>query len=124
MYNIKQSMTMPQSSLQHSVERFNHRMHDLQKTLPKEKMENCLLYIPSLVFTDIVMSHTITGFQPYEHIMWHEAPAVCDAWLGQSSYNNKTSISLCAWLNEQHEVLVNSNWHALKHIKNVPRKAR
>ena len=46
-----------------------------------------------------------------------KAPAVCDVWLGLASYNDKASTSRCAWVNEQHELLISANRGVLKHIK-------
>ena len=72
---------------------------------PKEQKANWPLHIPSLVFAYNVMPHSITGYQPYELMFGCKAPTVCDAWLGLANYNDKTSTSKCAWLNEQHELL-------------------
>ena len=51
-----------------------------------------------------------------------KAPAVCNGWQWLISYNEKTSTSKYAWLNEQHELLTSANKHALKHIKQSAQK--
>ena len=90
-------------------ERFNHTLLDLIKTLPKEHKASWPLHIPSLVFAYTVMPHSITGYQPYEVMFGYKEAAVCDAWLGLASYDDKASTSKCAWLNKQHELLMSLN---------------
>ena len=110
MYNIRQSMTMPYKPHGNSIYgRFNCTWPDLIKTLAKEQNENWLLHIPSLVFTYNVMPHSITGFQPYELMFGCKAATVCNTWVWLASYNNKASTSKCAWLNDQHELLMSAN---------------
>ena len=46
-----------------------------------------------------------------------KAPAICDASLGLAQYNDQASVNKCAWVNEQHELLMSANRWALKHIK-------
>ena len=53
-----------------------------------------------------------------------KAQAICDAWLGLVSYNDKALTSKCAWLNEQHELLMSANRWALKHISQSARKSQ
>ena len=69
-----------------------------------------------------MMPYSVTDFQPYELMYGCKAPTVYDAWLGLTSYNDKTSISKCAWLNEQHELLDSANQCALKHIEQSDKK--
>ena len=85
---------------------FSHTLLDLLKILPKEQKANWPLHIQSLVFTHNVMPHSITDYQPYELMFGCKAPTVCDAWLGLAHYNEKASMNQCAWLNEQHELLM------------------
>ena len=47
---------------------------------------------------------------------------MCDAWLGLAQYNDQASANKCAWLNEQHELLMSANRWALKHIKQSAKK--
>ena len=61
------------------------------------------------MFAYSVITHSIIGYQPYELMFGCKAPAVCDAWLGLASYIDKASMSKCAWLNEQHELLLSAN---------------
>ena len=70
------------------------------------------------------MPHSITGYQPYELMFGHKAPTVCDAWLGLAHYNDQASTNKCAWLNEQHELLMSSNRQALKHIRQSAKKSQ
>ena len=118
MYNIKQSMTKPYSLHGNSIcERFNCTLLGLLQTLPKEQKCCWPLHVPSLVSTYIAMPHSITGYQPYGLIFGCKAPAICDAWLVLAHYNDQASTNKCALLNEQHELLMSANRHALKHIR-------
>ena len=82
---------------------------DLIKTLPKEQNIKQPLHIPSLVFAYNVMPHSIAEYQPSELMIVQKAFTVCDAWLELATYNVKASIGKCAWLNEQHELLMSAN---------------
>ena len=73
------------------------------------RRQNWPLNIPSLVFAYNAMPHSITGYQLYELMLGHKAPAICDAWLGLACYNDKASNNKCALLNEQHELLMSAN---------------
>ena len=70
------------------------------------------------------MPHSVTGYQPYELMFGQEAPTICDAWLGLAQYNDKASTNKCAWLNEQHKLLMITNRGALKHIKQSAKKSQ
>ena len=125
MYSIKQSMTMPYNPCGNSIcERFNHTLLGLLKSLPKEQKCCWPLHVPSLVFTYNAMPHSITGYQPYELMFGHKAPAVCDAWLGFAHYNDQASTNKCVWLNKQHELLMSVNRWVLKHIKQSAKKSQ
>ena len=125
MYNIKQSMTMPYNPCGNSIcERFNHTLLGLLQSLPKEQKSCWPLHVPSLVFAYNTMPHSITGYWPYELMFRCEAPAICDAWLGLAHYNDQASTNKCAWLNEQHELLMSANRQALKHIKQSVKKSQ
>ena len=63
------------------------------------------------------MPHSITGYQPYELMFGCKAPAICNAWQELAHYNDQASANKCAWLNEQHELLMSVNKQALKHIR-------
>ena len=110
MYNIKQSMTMPYNPHGNSIcEWFNHTLLGLLQTLPKEWEANWPLYIPSLVFTYNAMPHNFTGYEPYGFMFGCKAPTLCDAWLRLAHYKDQASTNKCAWLNEQHELLMSMN---------------
>ena len=70
------------------------------------------------------MPHSVTCSQLYELMFGWKAPAICDAWLGLAQYNDQASANKCAWLNEQHELLMSANRWALKHIKQSARKSQ
>ena len=55
------------------------------------------------------MPHNITDYQPYELMFGCIAPTIYDAWLGLAQYNDQASSNKCAWLNEQHELLMSTN---------------
>ena len=125
MYNINQSMTMPYNLHGNSIcERFNHTLLGLLQSLPKEQKSCCPLNVPSLVFVYNAMPHSITGYQPYELMFGQKASTTCDAWLGLAQYNDQASANKCAWLNEQHELLMSANRQALKHIKQSAKKSQ
>ena len=125
MYNIKQSMTMPYNPRGNSIcERFNRTLLGLLQSLPKEQKSTWPLHVPSLVFAYNAMPHSVTGYQPYELMFGQKAPAICDAWLGLAQYNDQASSNKCAWLHEQHELLMSANRWALKHIKQSAKKSQ
>ena len=41
-----------------------------------------------------------------------------------AQYNDQASANKCAWLNEQHELLMSANRWALKHIKQSAKKSQ
>ena len=125
MYNIKQSMTTSYNLHGNSIcERFNSTLLGLlQYLLKKEK--NCWpLHVPLLVFAYNAVPPTVTGYQHYELMFGSKAPAVCDAWVGLAQYNDQASTNKCAWLKEQHELLMSGNRQALKHIKQSAKKSQ
>ena len=69
------------------------------------------------------MPHDTTGYQPYELMFGHKAPAICDAWLGLGNYNDNFLQSMCAWVNQQHELILVANGWALKRIKTSAEKS-
>ena len=79
---------------------------DSLQSLLKEQKSCWPLHVPSLVFAYSAMPHSVTGYQPYELMFGQKAPTVCDAWLGLVQYNDQASANKCAWLNEQHELLI------------------
>ena len=124
MYNIKEYTTMPYNPCGNSIcERFNHMLLGLLQSLPKEQKSCWSLHVPSLVFAYNATHHSITGYQPYELMFGQKAPAICNAWLGLAHYNDQASTK-CVWLNEQHELLMNANRQALKHIKQSAKKSQ
>ena len=125
MYNIKQSMTMPYNLHGNSIcKRFNCTLLRLLQSLPKEQKSCWPLHVPSLVFAYNAMPHSVTGYQPYELMFGQKAPTICDAWLGLAQYNDQASANKCAWLNEQHELLMSTNRQALKYIKQSAKKSQ
>ena len=82
------------------------------------------MHVPSLGFAYNVMPHSVTGYQPYELIFGQKALTVCDAWLGLAQYNDQASANKCAWLNEQHELMMCAYRQALKHIKQSAKKSQ
>ena len=68
------------------------------------------------------MLHDTTGYQPYELMVGCKAPTICDAWLRLVNYHDKFLQSKCAWLNQQHELILAANRWALKRIKTSAEK--
>ena len=125
MYNIKQSTTTPYNLHGNSIsEKFNCTLLGLLQSLLKEQKSHWPLHVPSLVFAYNATPHSVTGYQPYELMFGQKAPTVCDAWLGLAQYNDQASANKCAWLNEQHELLMSANRQALKHIKQSAKKSQ
>ena len=46
-----------------------------------------------------------------------KAPTICDAWLRMADYNDNYLQSKSEWVNQQHELILAANRHALKRIK-------
>ena len=44
-------------------------------------------------------------------------PPICDAWLRLADYDNNYLQRKCEWVNQQHELILIANGHALKGIK-------
>ena len=53
----------------------------------------------------------------------HKAPSICDAWLRLADYNDNCLQSKCEWVNQQHELILAVNRHALKRIKQSAEKS-
>ena len=74
MYGVEQSTTMPYNPHGNApMERLNHTLIGLFKSLPKEWKSNWPLHLPSLVFVYNAMLHDTTGYQPYELMFGHSA---------------------------------------------------
>ena len=82
------------------------------------------MQVPLLVFTYNAMPHHITGYQPYELMSGCKASPICDVCLKLAHYNDQASTNRCAWLNEQHELLMSVNRQALKHIRQSTTKSK
>ena len=116
-------MTMPYNLHGNSTcKSFNHTLHDLLKTLDKERKPNWPLHLSSFVFAYNAILHSVIGYQPYELMFSHKAPTVCDAWPGLAKFNDQYSQSKSAWVNEQHELILVVNRHALKNINQTAKK--
>ena len=125
MYNIKQSMTTPYNPHGNSIcERFKRTLLGLLQSLTKDQKSHWPLHVPSLVFAYNAMPYSVTGYQPYELMFGQKAPAVCDTWLGLAQYNDQASSNKCAWLDEQHELLMSVTRWAFKHIKQSAKKSQ
>ena len=124
MYSIEQSTTMPYNPCGNAhCERFNCTMRGLLTLLSKEQKDDWPLHLPSLVFAYNAMPHSTTGYQPYELMFGYKAPTICDAWLGLADYNDNYSQSKCEWVNQQHELILAADRHALKRIKQSAEKS-
>ena len=110
MYRFDQSSTMPYNPCGNApTERLNHTLIGLLKSLPKEQKSNWPLHLPLLVFAYNAMLHDTTGYQPYELMFGRKAPTMCNAWLGLGNYNDNFLQSKCAWVNQQHELILAVN---------------
>ena len=89
----------------------------------KEQKDNWPLHLPSLIFEYNATPHGTTGYQPYELMSCCKAPTICDAWLRLADYNDNYSQSKCEWVNQQRELILAANRHALKRIKQSVEKS-
>ena len=118
LYGVEQSTTMPYNLRGNAqCEWFNCMMIGLLTSLSKEQKDNWPLHLPSLVFAYNAMPHSTTGYQPYELMFGCKAPTICNAWLRLANYDDKYSQSKCEWVNQQHELILAANGHALKRFK-------
>ena len=69
------------------------------------------------------MPHDKTGYHPYELMFGCKALTICNAWLGLVNYNDNFSQSKCAWVNQQHELILAANRQALKRIQTSAEKS-
>ena len=95
----------------------------LLTSLSKEQKDNQPLHLLSLVFVYNAMPHSTTGYQPYELMFGHKAPPICNAWLRLVDYNDNYLQSNCELVNQQHELILAANRHALKRIKQSAEKS-
>ena len=118
MYGVEQSFTSPYNLHGNAFcERFNRMLFDLLKTLKADEKANWPSHLPALVFTYNATPHASTGYQPYQLMFGHHAPAPCDNWLGLCAYDNDKSITHIDWVNQQLEQLLHANKCAQKNIK-------
>ena len=124
MYGVEQSSTTPYNLHGNApMERLNHTLIGLFKSLSKEQKSNWPLHLPLLVFAYNAMPHDTTGYQPYELMFGHKAPTICNAWLWLGRYNDNFLQSKCAWVNQQHKLILAANRWALKRIKTSEEKS-
>ena len=124
MYGIKQSTTMPYNPHGNLIcKEFSHTLLNLLQTLPKEQKLDWPSHVPSLVFANNAMVHSITGYQPYELMFGHKAPTICDAWLGLANYNDGHSGRKSSYINKQYEFITSANQHAPKYIKQMAKQS-
>ena len=77
MYGVEQSTTMPYNPCGNApMERLNHTLICLLKSLSKEQKSNLPLHLPSLVFAYNATLYNTTGYQPYELMFGYKAPTI------------------------------------------------
>ena len=124
LYGVEQSTTMPYNPCGNAqCEWFKCTMIGLLTSLSKEQKDNWPLHLTSLVFTYNAIPHSTTGYQTYELMFGHKAPTICNAWLRLADYDVKFSQSKCEWVNQQHELILAANRHALKRIRQSVEKS-
>ena len=125
MYGVEQSFTSPYNPHGNAFcECFNHTLFGLLKTLKSEEKADWPSYLPALVFAYNATPHASTGYQPYQLMFGHRAPAPCDNWLGLRAYNDDKSITRIDWVDQQLEQLLHANRRAQKNIKATNAKNR
>ena len=124
LYGTEQSTTMPYNPHGNAqCERFNCTMMGLIASLLKEQKDNWPLHLPSLVFAYNAMTHSTTGYQPYELMFGHKAPTICNVWLRLADYYDNYLQGKCKWVNQQHELILAVYRCALKRIKQSVEKS-
>ena len=63
------------------------------------------------------MPHSTTGYQAYELMFGCKAFTICNACFRLEDYDDNYLQSKCEWVNQQHELILAVNRHALKRIK-------
>ena len=69
------------------------------------------------------MLHDTTGYQPYDLMLGCKTPTICDAWIWLENYIDNFLQSKCAWVNQQHELILAVNRWALKRMKIITEKS-
>ena len=123
MYGVEQSTTTLYNLHGNApTERLNHTYIGLLKSLPKEQKSNWPLHLPLLVFAYNAMPHDTDGYQPCELMFGCKAPTICNIWLRLTNYNDNFLQSKCAWVKQQHELILAVIRQALKRIKTSAEK--
>ena len=118
LYGTQQSLTCPYNpSGNAQCECFNRTMFRLLRTLSKEQTADWPVYLPSLVFAYNATPHSTMGFQPYQLMFGHKAPAPCDNWLGLGKYDDQKSVSKTQWVDQMAEKFLVANKRVMKNIK-------
>ena len=118
MYGVQWSTVTPYSPCGNATwERLNCTLIDLDKSLLKEQKINWPLHLPSLVFIYNAVPYSTISYQPYKMMFECKTTTICDAWLRLANYNDNISQNKSAWVNQQHELILAANRHALKRIK-------
>ena len=104
-------------------EQFRHTMMGLLTSLSKEQKDNWALHLPSLVFMYDATLHSTTGYQPYELMFGCKVPTTCNVWFRLADYDDNYLKSKCEWVNQQPELILAANRHALKRIKQSVEKS-
>ena len=115
LYGVQQSLTCPYNPRGNAqCEHFNRMMFGLLHTLSKEQKADWPIHLPSLVFMYNTTPHSTTGFQPYQLMFGHKAPAPCDNWLGLGKYDDQKSVSKTKWVDQMAEKLLVANKRVMK----------
>ena len=118
LYGVQQSLTCPYNPRGNAqCEHFNRTMFRLLRTLSKEQKANWPVHLLSLVFAYNATPHLTTGFQPYQLMFGHKAPAPCDNWLDLGKYDDQKLVSKTQWVDQMVEKLLVANKRAMKNIK-------
>ena len=125
MYGVEQSFTSPYNPHGNAFcEHFNQMLSSLLKTLKAEEKADWPSHLPVLVFAYNTTPHAFTGYQPYQLMFGHRAPAPCNNWLGLHAYNDDKSITRIDWVDQQLEQLLHINKHVQKNINATNMKNR
>ena len=116
-YGVKQSTTTPYNPCGNSpCERLNCMLQNLLKTLLKDQKPNWPAHLSALVFAYNAMSHSTTGYQPYQLMFGCKAQTPCDKWLGLSQYDCSKSVSKDSRVQQQYELVWAAYQWALRSI--------
>ena len=82
-----------------------------------QRIKNPIGHLILVLWCWYIMPCLIQKYQPYQHLISHNAQTLCDNWLGLSQYNCSKFISKDLWGNQQYDLVKATNKWVLKSIQ-------